>query len=292
MNHYTPPRVSQFAGQYACARCGRDHQSNDCTMAAGAMLVRKQTRDALKVTARMLRERQNDHEGGTDLNDLAIAFGKLNEPMLFGPAVDVDEFRSRVRADLGAVIQGVYANLPPELRLSTFRGGHALFGCHENSEAVRLTLNGVAKTYAAASCLFVMDTIPRPTSTYRGQWWPYEVVVRFAEGWSEQRGKILAAHQGRPTPPAFVDYPPLEPEAARFITDNAGTYRIPAGTRLYTLDGEIFTRLQAEAVAPALGHLNGHTGSWIVVKFHTARLYPDGQARPTWLLTDRGERIA
>jgi hypothetical protein len=100
----------------------------NCNMAAGCMALDRHTLGTKTSTPPIMRSYQFDQSGGTDLGDLATAwsngYGETFEWGIYSWA----QFLSNIRGGRGAVLQGLYGNLPSDKRFSsTFTGGHSIF---------------------------------------------------------------------------------------------------------------------------------------------------------------------
>jgi hypothetical protein len=147
---------------------GGPFQNADCTLASGAMLARLGW--GIVTDGSTLRTLQSDQEGGTGLNDLNQAlwtgYGVSAHTGLLKPA----QLKDLLSKGYGAVIQGVYGNIPVPLRLQkSFTGTHAIY--------VDAYWPGDGSTPPA---YYVIDPIGRPQWGYQGDWWPASVVDSFA----------------------------------------------------------------------------------------------------------------
>jgi hypothetical protein len=139
----------------------------NCTLASGAMLARLGW--GIVTDGSTLRTLQLDQSGGTGLDDLSQAlwtgYGVVPHTGLLKPA----QLKDLLSKGYGAVIQGVYGNIPEPLRLQkSFTGTHAIY--------VDAYWPGDGKTPPA---YFVIDPIGRPQWGYQGDWWPASVVDSF-----------------------------------------------------------------------------------------------------------------
>jgi hypothetical protein len=139
----------------------------NCTLASGAMLARLGW--GIVTDGSTLRTLQSDQSGGTGLDDMSQAlwkgYGVVPHTGLLKPA----QLKDLLAKGYGAVIQGVYANIPVPLRLQkNFTGTHAIY--------VDAYWPGDGKTPPA---YFVIDPIGRPQWGYQGDWWPASVVDSF-----------------------------------------------------------------------------------------------------------------
>lgn len=100
----------------------------NCNMAAGCMALDRHTLGAKTSTPPLMRGYQFDQSGGTDLADLATAWANGYSEVLEHGTVSWATFLANIRNGRGAVLQGLYANLPPNKQFSdTFAGGHSLY---------------------------------------------------------------------------------------------------------------------------------------------------------------------
>jgi hypothetical protein len=192
------PAVSQFDGGPL--------QNVNCMMAAGAMLARLGW--GIVTTGSRLRSLQDDQEGGTWFSDLATALWRGYGVTFSSGLVTPDQLRRLLQAGAGAVIAGIYGQIPVPLRLQAdFTGAHAIYldGFYP----------GDPRTPPA---YYVLDPLGRPGSGYRGDWWPASIVDAFATGFTGD-GRIAAAWVFPPGggPPPLVVGPqvlPLPPAVA------------------------------------------------------------------------------
>jgi hypothetical protein len=167
------PRV-KFVSQFD----GGPMQNANCTMAAGAMLA--DSAFGVVTTGSILRSRQSDQRGGTDLGDLGRALRSGYGLTVVSGGIKPAELRALLTAGYGVVIQGDYERIPVEWRLQRkFDGDHAIY--------LDAFYPGDAVTPPA---YFVMD--PLGTGDYRGGWWPATVIDEFAMAFSGP-GRISAA---------------------------------------------------------------------------------------------------
>jgi hypothetical protein len=146
---------------------GGPFEGANCTLASGAMLARLGW--GIVTDGSTLRTLQSDQSGGTGLDDLSQAlwtgYGVVPKTGLLKPT----QLKDLLSKGYGAVIQGVYGQIPENLRLQkSFTGTHAIY--------VDAYWPGDGKTPAA---YFVIDPIGRPQWGYQGDWWPASVVDTF-----------------------------------------------------------------------------------------------------------------
>ncbi len=185
---YTPRFVSQFDG-------GPLARAN-CTMAAGAMLLDKQTNGRIQTTGSDLRSRQYDQDrdgnAGTGFPQLASAFRSYGQPLDRVALPGIAALRSALQGGRGVVLIGNYGRFSPAYRLqSTFRGSHAIYLDHVVQRA-------------GAVWYWRMDPIGRRGS-YQGDYIPESEVRRFGwgAGWLGQaaQSKLDAAGGEGAQPP-------------------------------------------------------------------------------------------
>ena len=169
---YTPRFVSQFDGSRLA--------SVNCSMAAGAMLLDKQTRGKVQVTAADLRGRQSDQSGGTDLAAVAAAFKTYKASLSRVTLPTVLALRNALLAGRGAILQGPYRAMPAAYRLQANANiDHAIY-----IDRVRQTTGP-----AAGWWYWVMDPIGK--GGYSGAWVPESAIRSF--GWATFLGWVGSA---------------------------------------------------------------------------------------------------
>jgi hypothetical protein len=183
---------------------GGPFQGANCTLASGAMLARLAF--GIVTTGSILRTLQDDQDGGTGLNDLNTALWRG-----YGVTAHTGLLRPQTLKDLlangyGAVIQGIYGEIPVQIRLQkNFTGGHAIYldGYYPGNPA-----RGIPEAY------YVIDPIGRPHSGYQGDWWPASIVDTFAEAWGGGRIAAMWAFPPGGVPPVVVgpDVLPIPPD--------------------------------------------------------------------------------
>lgn len=186
------PAITQFDGS--------PKGNQNCTLASGAMLARLGS--GIVTTGGILRDLQDVRDGGTTLGDLRTALRRGYGVEFERGRLAVSSFRTLLTAGAGAVIQGVYGQVPEELRLQpTFIDPHAIYidGFYPGDAA-----RGVGPAY------FVIDPLGRPAAGYRGDWWPAAVVERFATTFGGGRVNAMWAFPaGSPDPGLPIDVQPL-----------------------------------------------------------------------------------
>ena len=183
---------------------GGPFQGSNCTLASGAMLARLAF--GIVTTGSILRTLQDDQDGGTGLGDLATALWRG-----YGVSAPSGLIRPKTLKDLlangyGAVIQGIYGEIPGPIRLQKdFTGGHAIYldGYYPGNPA-----RGIPEAY------YVIDPIGRPHSGYQGDWWPASIVDAFAAAWGGDRIAAMWAFPPGGVPPEVVgpDVVPIPPD--------------------------------------------------------------------------------
>lgn len=149
---------------------GGPFENANCTLTSGAMLARLAF--GIVTTGSTLRTLQDDQDGGTGLNDLSTAFFRGYGVHLDYGMIRPATLKELLGAGYGAVIQGIYGEIPRSLRLSKdFTDGHAIYldGYYPGDPA-----HGIPEAY------YVIDPIGRPHAGYEGDWWPASVVDQFA----------------------------------------------------------------------------------------------------------------
>ncbi len=170
-------------------------QGVNCTMASGAMLARLGF--GIVTNGSTLRAAQPDQQGGTSLWDLSNAlWGAYGVRMPLG-FIHTAKLKALLGAGYGAVIQGMYADIPVQLRLQKdFTGGHSIY--------VDGYYPGDPKTHTPEA-YYVIDPLGHPWAGYQGAWWPASIVDRFMHALSG--GDLVAAMWAYPpggTPPDVV----------------------------------------------------------------------------------------
>lgn len=162
---YTPRFVSQFDGSRL--------QRANCTMAAGAMLLDKQTNGRLRVSGGDLRAAQTDQDTaagdrpGTTLGAVGAAFRSYGQDLQRTSLPTVAALRSVSISGRGVVLQGSYARFSLAYRIQkSFTGGHSIYVDH-------------AVTRSDGVWYWRMDPLGR--SPYVGDYVPEREIARF--GW-------------------------------------------------------------------------------------------------------------
>ena len=226
---------------------GGPFSNANCTLASGAMLARLGW--GIVTDGSTLRTLQSDQSGGTGLDDLSQAlwtgYGVAPHTGMLKPA----QLKDLLSKGYGAVIQGVYGNIPVPLRLQkNFTGTHAIY--------VDAYWPGDGATPPA---YYVIDPIGRPQWGYQGDWWPASIVDGFgtafttaladgrevaaggpaapgAESWlgAPVAGRIAAAWVFPPggVPPAITDPDvlPIPPSGNKGPTPSGGPTPAPGAS--------------------------------------------------------------
>ena len=183
---------------------GGPFQGSNCTLASGAMLARLAF--GIVTTGSILRTLQDDQDGGTGINDLATALWRGYGVTAPSGLIKPQTLKDLLAGGYGAVIQGIYGEIPPQIRLQKdFTGGHAIYldGYYPGNPA-----RGIPEAY------YVIDPIGRPHSGYQGDWWPASIVDKFAAAWSGNRIAAMWAFPPGGVPPEVVgpDVVPIPPD--------------------------------------------------------------------------------
>ena len=205
---------------------GGPFQGSNCTLASGSMLARLAF--GVVTNGSTLRTLQDDQDGGTGLDDLKVAlwrgYGVTAPTGLLRP----QQLKDLLAAGYGAVIQGIYGEIPAGLRLQRdFTGGHAIYldGYYPGSST-----RGIPEAY------YVIDPIGRPKAGYRGEWWPASIVDRFGTAFGGGRIPAMWAFPPGGVPPKVVgpDVEPIpsgqpEPPKPGEQTPNPSATAVPSG---------------------------------------------------------------
>jgi hypothetical protein len=250
------PPITQFDGG--------PFQGANCTLASGAMLARLGY--GIVTTGSILRTQQDDQDGGTGIDDLATALWRGYGITFPHGLIRTDALKKLLAAGYGAVVQGVYAKVPPALRLQKdFTGGHAIYldGYYPGNAK-----RGIPEAY------YVIDPIGRPKYGYQGDWWPASVVDAFALAWGGGRVVAMWGYPPGGTPPDVVgpDVLPIPPDSngggstptpappsgSPPPSQSAAPSASPAGPVLVPVDvGDISVVLPSESPPVDDSHLGG-----------------------------------
>jgi hypothetical protein len=188
---------------------GGPFQGANCTLASGSMLARLAF--GIVTNGSVLRTLQDDQDGGTGLNDLKAALARG-----YGVSAPIGLLRPQQLKDLlasgyGAVIQGIYGEIPAGLRLQKdFTGGHAIYldGYYPGNAK-----RGIPEAY------YVIDPLGRPHSGYKGEWWPASIVDAFGTAFGGGRIPAMWAFPPGGVPPDVVG-----PDVLPIPADSSGTH--------------------------------------------------------------------
>src|SRR5512135_325622 len=184
------PALSQFDGG--------PWQAYDCTMASGAMLARLGY--GIVTTGSQLRSLQpNQGPIGTNLDDVNTAVGNGWGVHFAEGALTPLQFRALIYAGAGAILQGIYGQLPIGERIQkTFVDAHAIY-----IDGFRPPQGGQPSAY------YVIDPIGEPWAGYKGAWLPADDIEAFATAFGAGRMVTAWAFPGGLTPPS--NYKTLPP---------------------------------------------------------------------------------
>lgn len=204
MATYTPRFVTQFDGS--------SHASVNCTPAAGAMLLDRQTGGRIQTSGADLRARQADQSGGMSLDGLAAAWKTYGQALARVTLPTVLALRGAVGSGQGAILQGYYGSLPAAYRRQASANiDHALY-------IDRVVQNGNAGWW-----YWVMDPIGK--APYQGAWLPESAIRAFGwttggQGWVGSAALSSRATAGNDQPVAGAV---VSPNVADFL-------KLPAST--------------------------------------------------------------
>ena len=244
----TVPRISAIS-QFD----GGPLSSVNCLMTSGAMLARLGY--GIVTTGSQVRALTDSPGGPTNYNDLQTAMDRGWGVHFFTGALTPLQLRALLYAGAGAVIDGVYGELPVDLRLDKdFTGRHAVY-----VDAFRPPGPDGPAAY------YVMDPIGHTWEGYNGGWWPAEDVERFASqmggglihtAWAFPGGLVPANHKVLP-PDA---YPSNVPPPSQTVG--------PSGTIVVTSD-PMPAGSQPIGTDPVTGDPPPHPPKFPVVDFET-----------------------
>ncbi len=184
---------------------GGPFQGANCTLASGSMLARLAF--GIVTNGSVLRTLQDDQDGGTGLNDLAQALWRGYGVSAPSGLLRPQQLKDLLASGYGAVVQGVYGEIPAGLRLQpSFTGGHAIYldGYYPGNAK-----RGIPEAY------YVIDPLGRPGGGYQGDWWPASVVDAFAMAFGGGRIPAMWAFPPGGVAPDVVgpDVLPIPPDA-------------------------------------------------------------------------------
>ena len=173
---------------------GGPFQGSNCTLASGSMLARLAF--GIVTNGSTLRTLQDDQDGGTDLNDLAQALWRGYGVTAHRGLIRPQQLKDLLANGYGAVVQGIYGEIPRALRLQRdFTGGHAIYldGYYPGNAK-----RGIPEAY------YVIDPLGRPKAGYKGEWWPASIVDTFALAFGGGRIPAMWAFPPGGVPPEVV----------------------------------------------------------------------------------------
>lgn len=173
-------------------------QAVNCLMAATAMLARLGY--GVVTTGSQVRALSEDTADGTTYQNAQAAIKRGWDIRFFQGALTPVQLRAVLWAGAGAIIDGVYGEIPIGVRLqASFTGRHAIY------------VDGFSPTgYQGGPGYYVMDPIGRTWQGYKGGWWPAADVDRFA---AQLPGGRIATMWAFPGGKAPLNRPVLPPEA-------------------------------------------------------------------------------
>ncbi|HYO43971.1 MAG TPA: hypothetical protein VES19_12300 [Candidatus Limnocylindrales bacterium] len=218
---------------------GGPFQGANCTLASGSMLARLAF--GIVTNGSVLRTLQDDQDGGTGLNDLSKAlwrgYGVSAPTGLLRP----QQLKDLLASGYGAVIQGLYGEIPTGLRLQrNFTGGHAIYldGYYPGNAK-----RGIPEAY------YVIDPLGRPKAGYKGEWWPASIVDSFAVAFGGGRIPAMWAFPPGGVPPEVVgpDVVPIPDDPPGPDTPNPSAEPVP------TASAEVPASPSASPAVPPVG---------------------------------------
>ncbi len=164
---------------------------NDCSWASAAMWIDKLTGGAVKVDREALRAASGDLTGGSSLDDVVRGARKLLGLDLGAARAErltVDGLLERLASGGGAIVQGSYASLPPDL--TRYDPAFAAKGVAASGHAVY-----VGPLDRATGKVWWDDPLA-PTGG-SGQWISVQDLRKFA--WTDAHGRVSAIATPSPT---------------------------------------------------------------------------------------------
>lgn len=162
--------VSQFDGSAFA--------SENCGMAAAAMLAWGVTDGKIRATGGQMRYYSGDRdEGGTWVDDMVRAFGVLGIGAQDYQGIGFGAWRNKVKRGQPCVLTGTSGMLPDAYNVGTFQGAHSVYVDH------------LMQKKDGSVWYYVMDPLGR--AGYKGQYWPEAVVQAF--GWTGAVGSAGAS---------------------------------------------------------------------------------------------------
>lgn len=204
MPPYRPEWQSQFGW-------GTEFDSQNCTMACGAMLLDRQTTGRIVTNAPNLRRLSGVGRtpDGTSMTDVARAIKKgyditIQNP---GPFETFKEFEAKVRSGRGAIIAGDCAQIRGRARCpGDLSANHALYVNEVDEDGNFLVYDPAERT--AQEGVFTLSR---------------RVLRRYAANWSGERGMINAAYSRKTALDGLPDEgDPDEPGSGGPLEDLAG----------------------------------------------------------------------
>jgi len=119
---YRPRHVRQLGW-------GTPLDGENCTMASACIALDRHTMGAKTATPPQMRAAQLDQVGGTDLNDARYAWlHGWSETLSVSYGISWSSFVARVSGGRGAILQGIYSQIPNAYSAQpSFDGGHAMY---------------------------------------------------------------------------------------------------------------------------------------------------------------------
>lgn len=234
-------------------------QAYNCTLASGAMLARLAS--GIVTDGSTLRGLQDKQVGGTSLNNLSQALWHGYGVSYQYGLVSLPSLKALLRAGYGAVAQGVYGEVPVQLRLQAdFTGGHAIY------------LDGYFpgdSTHGIPEAYYVIDPLGYPWAGYEGDWWPAAAVDQFLTAFSGgSRASAMWAYPPGGTPPAVVapdvlPMPPDPPSGGPSPSESAAPSEsgLPSASALPSESAPV-TPSQTAPATPGPGGSGGPTQHW------------------------------
>lgn len=172
----TPTNDVGFASQFDGSAFG----SQNCLMAASAMLAWAVTNGKKSVSGGDMRYYSGDGSGGTNPPDAVTALHALGLKAN-DQHVSLDQMIRLLAGGTPMAITGNYGNVPAQFRISGFQGLHGMFA-------------QTAKKKDGKWWIYIKD--PQGRAGYDGQWWPAEVMNAFAYAPNSTNGWVVTAGKG------------------------------------------------------------------------------------------------
>ncbi len=228
----TPVNAQGFASQFDGSAFG----SSNCGMASAAMMAWAVSGGKVRVSGGDLRYYSGDRdqdgdERGTTFDDITLAYQNVGLGLKQYHGMGFNDWKRRLLAGEGSLINGHYMDAPPNLRLTN------------NADFTHTMYVDRAKKVDGKVWFFVMDPLGR--GGYTGQWWPEEAIRQY--GWSgranagggQWKGDVaFATKRGRSgtyinpdrDPPRFQAFD-TDADGRSTIGRGGGTNRKEAGRR-------------------------------------------------------------